>query len=275
MPGIHDIRIITSEPQTFKHHLKSLWKHRSFIWLFARRDLKVKYAQTWLGLGWTVLQPLTGMAIFTFFFSYLLKWEADGMHYAIYVLSGLAGWNFFSFIVSAGSQSILEASNIIKKFYVPKAIFPASKVLYGLFELAITLVLLLVLSVLLGAKLSFNLIFFPLVIFYNAVCGLLLVFWTSALAYKKQDIFHVLPFILYFGIWLTPVFFTEAFLPESFRPLLSINPMENVVSAWRWSVFGLGEFRWIWVGNFLLVTAFMLAGLYLFLKREDEFSDYV
>jgi lipopolysaccharide transport system permease protein len=95
------------------------------------------------------------------------------------------------------------------------------------------------------------------------------------LAYKRQDVFHVLPFVLYFGIWLTPVFFTDSFIPEKFRSFLLFNPMANVVDIWRWVIFGYGEFSVWWLLNFSVSFCLMLAGLYLFVGREDEFSDYV
>src|SRR5690554_3762933 len=134
--------IITSKPDSIIVSLKKVWQYRDLALSFAKRDLKVKYAQTWLGVGWSILQPLTALLIFTFFFSYVLNWDAEGLPYSLYVLSGLLGWNFFVYIVYQGSTSVHESAGLIKKIYFPKAILPISKIYVALVELLISFVLL-------------------------------------------------------------------------------------------------------------------------------------
>jgi lipopolysaccharide transport system permease protein len=269
------IKIIDSQPDRFVDYLKKICTFRALIWAFAKRDLKVKYAQTWLGLGWTIAQPLTGLVIFTFFFGYVLQWKAGELPYAIYVLSGLLGWNLFSFVVSTGIHSIQESSVIIKKIYLPKSILPLSKVLFALVELGITLLLLIPLMWYYDIRLSWHVVFFPVALLYNILCALTLVFWTAALAYKKRDLYHLIPFLLYFGIWLTPVFFTHEFFPERLGILVDLNPMANVVDFWRWALFGFTDFKPVWISNFALMGIFFLSGMYLYNRKEHEMSDYL
>ena len=228
---------ISAHPDSLPTYLGKLWKYRQLIWVFAIRDLKVKYSQTIIGLAWSVIQPLTALVIFTFFFGYVLDWKADSLPYSVYILSGLLGWNFFSYIVSSGSASIQESSHLIKKVYFPKSVLPLSKVLVAFVELMLSLVLLIPLLLYYKISVSVNVVFIPLVLTYNAICGLAVVFWVAAFAYQKRDLFHLLPFVLYFGIWLTPVFFTADFLPESVCWMLDLNPMAQVIDLWRWSVF--------------------------------------
>lgn len=119
--------VITSQPDSIIGYIQKIWRYRVLIYVFAKRDLKVKYAQTFLGLGWTILQPLTALLIFTFFFGYVLNWKSENLPYPLYVLTGLLGWNFFSYIVYQGSSSIQDSGNIIKKIYFPKIILPYLK----------------------------------------------------------------------------------------------------------------------------------------------------
>lgn len=267
-------RIISPAPDTFADYFRQVWRYRSLIWVFARRDLDVKYAQTFIGIGWTLLQPLTGLLIFTFFFGVLLNWKSGDLPYPLYVLSGLLGWNFFSYIVHSGSASVQESAGIIRKIYFPKSILPLSKVLVALTELGFSLLLLIPLMWYYGIVPSFHIVFVPFVLLFNAVCGLALVFWVAALAYRKRDLFHLLPYLVNFGIWLTPVFFSQSILPDSLHFLTDYNPMANVVSMWRWALFGSEPFRWLWILQFGWVSLALMAGMYYYSRKENTFTDF-
>lgn len=268
------VQIYTSEADSFKTYFKKIWDYRILIWVFAKRDLKVKYAQTAIGIGWSIIQPLTALLIYTFFFGYIFNWDAGGMPFPVYVISGLLGWNFYTYIVNAGSMSVQEASHTIKKIYFPKSILPFSKVVIAFVELLFSLILLIPLMIYYDITLSWKIIFIPFVLIFNAMCGLTLVFWVASFAYKKRDLFHLLPFIVYFGIWFTPIFFSGDFLPEHLRGILNYNPMANVVGLWRWMLFGETAFQGIWLVNFGLITLFCFSGMFYYNRKESDFADY-
>lgn len=269
------IQTISNQPDSFVEYFQKIWKYRSLVWVFAKRDLKVKYSQTWIGISWSLLQPLTALIIFSFFFGYVLQWTAGELPFALYVLSGLLGWNFFSYIVSAGSMSVQESSHLIKKIYFPKSILPLSKVIIAAVELLLSFAILIPLLLYYGQPITWKVVFFPLVLVFNTLCGLALVFWVASFAYKKRDLFHILPFIVYFGIWVTPVFFIASFLPESIQLLMKINPMANVVDMWRWMLFDSVQFSWIWLINLLIVIVLTIGGMYYYNRKENEFTDFV
>ena len=269
------ILVISPKPDSFFEYFKKIWDYRNLIWVFAQRDIKVKYAQTMLGITWTILQPLTSLVIYTVFFGIILNWSAGNIPFPLYVLSGLIGWNFFSYIVYTGSSSVQDASFTIKKIYFPKSILPLSKVIVAFIELVFSLFLLIPLMLYYEIPLSWHIVFFPVVIIYNTCCGLFLVFWVASFAYKKKDLFHLLPYIVSFGMWLTPVFFTGNFLPERLRIITIINPMANVVDLWRWLLFNNVEFNLIWLINFAIVIILTFIGMYNYNKKEGEFADFV
>ncbi len=268
-------QIITAKPDGFTTYLKKIWAYKSLIWVFAIRDLKVKYAQTFLGIGWSVLQPVTALIIYSFFFGFVLNWNAGSLPFPVYVLSGLIGWNFFSYIIYQGSSSIQDASNTIKKIYFPKSILPFSKVVIGLVELLLSLFLFVPILFHYKISVSWHIVFFPFAILFNAFCGLLPVFVIAIFAYKKRDLFHLLPYIVTFGIWFTPVFFTHNLLPKRFSFVMNLNPMTNVVDFWRWTLFDYGSFDFIWIINFFIVLVLCIIGMYFYNQKESEFSDYV
>lgn len=267
--------IYSNQPDNFRDYISKILSFKGLISAFAERDLKVKYASTFLGLGWTILQPLAGLIIFTFFFGFILGWKANDLPYPLYVLSGLLGWNFFSYIVFQGSSSIHDSGEIIKKIYYPKFIMPLSKVLIAFVEVFISFLLLMPLMVWYNVYPNWHLLFLPVAFLFNTICALTLVVWVSSFAYKKRDLLHIIPFLMYFGIWLTPVFFTFETLPEQFQFLWFLNPMSGVVELWRFSLFADWSFSLKYLPSMLIMIPFFLIGLKFYIRKEFFFSDYV
>lgn len=266
---------INSKSDSLLVSLKKVWEYKALAITFAKRDLKVKYAQTILGIGWSIIQPLTALLIFAFFFGYILNWKAEGLPYSLYVLSGLLGWNFFSYVVYQGTSSIQDSAMLIKKIYFPKAVLPFSKIYIALVELLISLILFIPLLIWHQQSISWKIVFIPLVLVFNALAALFLVFTSNALAYNKRDILHVIPFLMYFGIWVTPVFFTKQTLPDTLQIIWYINPMAAVTEAWRWCLFPQWEFDLSFLPGLLVLIPLFLIGFWLFIKNERKFSDYI
>jgi lipopolysaccharide transport system permease protein len=266
--------VITSEPESLVNYLKKIIRYSPLILVFAKRDLKVKYAQTFLGLGWSILQPLTALAIFTFFFGYILEWKADNLPFALYVLSGLMGWNFFSYVIFQAVAGIQESDQLIKKIYFPKAVLPLSKICVAMVELGITLTLLIPLMLWYGQPLSWHVIFAPFILLFNSLMALFVVFFIISLAYRKRDLFHLVPFIMYFGIWCTPVFFTKNILPEKLNFIWYFNPMASVVEGWRWCLFPNWNYDVRFLPALFIIIPLFIIGFYMYKKAEREFSDF-
>ena len=203
-----------------------------------------------------------------------MNWKAEGLPYSLYVLSGLLGWNFFTYIVFQGINSVQESSHVIKKIYFPKAVLPLSKVLVALVELSISFLLIIPLLVWHEQALSWRIIFVPFIILFNTLIALFLVFITAALSYRIRDLFHFVPFLLYFGIWITPVFFTKSILPQQIDFIWYFNPMASVIEAWRWCLFPSWEFNIGFVPALLLILPLFVFGVYLYSKAENNFSDF-
>lgn len=270
-----EIHIMSSAPDSLRDYIQKIWKFRNLIWVFAKRDLRVKYAQTVIGLGWTIIQPLTALIIYTFFFGFLLNWKTDGISYPIYVLSGLLVWNYFSYIANSGTFGLQESAHLIKKIYFPKSIIPLSKVVFSFIELLINLVLLIPLLLYFGQSISWKIIFIPFIFLFATNLALLFVFIISVMAYKKRDILHLVPFILHFGIWFSPVFFSSDLLPKKYQFIIDLNPIANVIQALRWSLFNFGEFKWIWGLNFGIISLLLIVSMYSYNRLESKFSDLI
>ena len=267
--------IYTSGRDSLKTAIIKVWEHKNLIWVFAKRDIQVKYSQTYLGIIWSFFKPLLSLFIYVLFFGIVLKWQTGEVPYAVYVLSGLIGCNLFSYIVNNGVVSVHESSDIIKKIYFPKSILPFSKMLVGIVDALISLVLLLPLMLYYEVGMTWKIIFMPLVLLFNAICGLSISFLIAAISIKKRDILQVLPFLIHMAIWFTPVFLSTDVFPEQLHFFFSINPIANVIELWRWVLFDGVTFQWVWVINFFTTAILLLIGFYFYTYREDKFADFI
>jgi lipopolysaccharide transport system permease protein len=270
-----DITTYSPSPDSFRVSVLKLFQYKSLIWVFAKRDLKVKYAQTTLGFGWSIFKPLLGLCIYVFFFGFLLDWRTDNIPYPIYVLSGLLGWNLFSYIIINGVSAVHESSDLIKKIYFPKSLLPLSKTVAGLVEALISLILLIPFLFYYEITLSWRFVFLPFIVIFNIMCGLAITFMFAAISVEKRDLLQVLPFIISMAIWFTPVFLSADILPEKFQFIFEFNPIANVIDLWRWLIFDELTFKWHWLITFSLTALFLIFTFHLYTQREHKFADIV
>jgi lipopolysaccharide transport system permease protein len=263
--------IISAEPDSLKVYLKKIWQHRSLIVTFAKRDLKIKYAQTVLGLAWTVIQPLVAVIVFTLFFSVLMNFETE-YPYVLFVLSGILLWGLFNYIFSQGSTSLSQNQDLIQKLYFPKIILPLSKALVGLVEFAIITVLFLVLLVYFGIVPSWKILFTPIIIVVLCLFSLGLSFILSAATIKNRDLNHIIPFLVNFGIWFTPVFYPVSLVPPQYENFLYLNPMASIIQLFRTCVFNEAYNHFMLLGIALSFCIFII-GFFFFKKVEDKIID--
>ena len=267
---------IISKEVSYSQYVDQVWRYRELIYVLARRDLKIKYAQTLLGVFWSVLQPLTGLLIFTLFFDSVLNIEIpDDIPYPLFAFSGMISWYFFSYIVVSGGNSLVESQDIIKRIKFPKFVLPLSKVLVGLVDLVISFALMIGLMLLLGRLPGWQIVFFPFCVLVNVVVGLAVSVWLSAMTIRYRDFYHIIPYLINFGIWLTPVFYPATLIPEKYSFLIYGNPMAAVIALFRWSILG-GSLPSLYYGiSLILVVLILILGFFYFKKMERLIADYV
>ncbi len=267
-------RIISSEQDSLADYFKKVVQHRALILTLAKRDLKVKYAQTYLGLAWTIVQPLTAVVVFSLFFSVLLEVKND-YPYVLFVLSGVLIWNLFNYIFSQGSTSLTNNQDLIRKLYFPKIILPLSKVLVALVEFGVTLVLLVGLLIFFQINIGWQIIFSPLIIAITIVFSTAVTLILSAATIKNRDLNHIIPFLINFGIWFTPVFYPVSIIPEKFSTLIYLNPMAGFIELFRWSIGLQQVFNPYYLMSVLVSFILLLISLVYFVKTEDSIADKI
>jgi|ERR1043165_8170454 lipopolysaccharide transport system permease protein len=270
-----ETQIITAESEGLLPYFKKISRYRGLILKFAKRDLKIKYAQTYFGILWVLLQPIPSVVIFSFFFGKLIQVDTGILPYPIFALVGMTGWSYFINLASGVGNCLIESQHVLKKIYFPKFILPLSKILVGAIDLAISFFVIIAAMILFRVTPSYTIVFFPLFFLLNVLAGFAIGIWVSALTFRFRDLQHVVPFILNFSIWLTPVFYPTTILPQNLTYIMYFNPMALVVAGYRFSLAGD-----IMPDSHLLISIIptliiLVLGLLYFKKVEDEIADFI
>lgn len=261
-----------------KNYWADLWRYRELFYILSWRDIKVRYKQTVVGVLWSVLRPLLTMIIFTVVFSKIAKLPAEGTApYAIMVYAAMLPWQFFSNALSEASNSLVGNANLISKVYFPRLIIPTASVITSFVDFLISFLILIALMIYYAYAPSWNILFLPvfLVIAFMASMGLGL--YLTALNVKYRDFRYIVPFLVQFGLYISPVGFSSSVVPEKWRLLYSLNPMVGVIDGFRWCILG-GESNIYWEGFLLslgIVVLFLFLGIYQFRKMEKTFADVI
>jgi lipopolysaccharide transport system permease protein len=267
-------KTIRGGQQSLLSYLKEVVQVRNLIFSFALRDLKIQYAQTYLGIFWSLAQPLTGLIIFNFFFQRVIHLKLS-VPYAVFAFTGIMGWYYFTSLVGQAGTVLMSNQQLIKKIQFPRLVLPLSKALVGLVEFSISLVLLLIMLMVFKVGISSKIIFLPLVVIANIISGLSIGIWLSAFTIRFRDLHHLIPYLIGFGIWLTPVFYPTTMVPENFKWIYYLHPVANVIALYRWIFIGLPIDFWQVASSFTVAVIMLIVGLYFFVRNEKFIADYL
>lgn len=256
---------------------QELWSYRELFYIFAWRDIKVRYKQTILGIAWVIFQPLITMVIFTVFFGNIAKIPSGDLPYSLFVLIGLVFWTFFSGSLSHASDSMVTNESIIKKVYFPKIILPLSSVITSFVDFLINITFLLIYAIILG--------FYPhLLIFIIVPMGILLTVITatgiglflSSFNVKYRDVRYILPFFIQILLFVTPVIYPLSIVSEQNRIIMALNPMTSVIEGIRFIFSANYMFKpELFLLSFISSVIMLMIGLWYFHKTEQFFADIV
>ena len=254
---------------------RELWAYRELLWVLTARDVKVRYKQTVLGAGWAIIRPLLTMVIFSLVFGQFAKMPSDGYPYPIFVYAALLPWTFFTAAIGSSGQSLVGSAPLVSKVYFPRLIIPLSSVGGGLVDLLISTVILLLMMLWYGVGWSGHLLAAPMlllgVVFIALGTGTLL----SALTVAYRDFSHLTPFLLQIWMYVTPVIFPVALVPERWRWLLYLNPMTGLIEGFRSAFLGK-PFDFVGLSlSFLTAVVVFLIGIAYFEKVERRFADII
>ena len=269
--------LIIEAGRTESQYWKDLWRYRELFYFLAWRDILVRYKQTAIGIAWALIRPFLTMVVFTFVFGNLAKLPSEGAPYPILVFAAMLPWQFFSNALSECSNSLITNSNLISKVYFPRLIVPASAVIVSFVDFLISGMILLALMIWYNFVPDWRILTLPLFILIAFVAAMGVGLWLAALNVEYRDFRYIVPFIVQFGLYVSPVGFSSNIVPERWRLLYSLNPMVGVIDGFRWAILG-GESRLYWPGFALsvgLVGLLFTSGIWYFRKMERTFADVI
>ena len=274
---MHDLFVI--EPgRPERHYWLELWRYRELFQVLAWRDLSVRYKQTIIGVSWALIRPFLTMLVFTIIFGRIAKLPSDGTTpYALMVFAGMLPWTFFSTGLAEASNSLVSNANLISKVYFPRLIVPAATIAVAFVDFLISFCILFVLMAWYKFLPGWQMPFLPFFVFLGFLASLGPSLWITALNVKYRDFRYIIPFIIQFGLYVSPVGFSSGVVPEQWRLLYSLNPMVGVIDGFRWCILN-GQSRLYLPGLALslCVTAFFLwLGIGQFRKMEKSFADII
>jgi lipopolysaccharide transport system permease protein len=262
------------------HYWRDLWRYRELFGFLAWRDILVRYKQTVIGIAWAIIRPALTILVGAGVFGSLAKLPSDGVPYAVMVCAGTLPWYFFSSALSESASSLVGNANLISKIYFPRLILPASAVVVAMVDFLISLAILAGLMAWYGMVPTVRILALPLftALAFLSAMGPGLLF--TALNVKYRDFRYIIPFVVQFGLYVSPVFYSTTVIQERFgdfgRTLVSLNPIVGVIDGFRWAICGTTELHWSSFGLSTVLSICMLfIGVWYFRKTEKSFADVI
>ncbi|MEO7934290.1 MAG: ABC transporter permease [Chthoniobacterales bacterium] len=260
-----------------RHYWGDLWRFRELLAFLAWRDILVRYKQTVIGLLWAILRPVLTTVVFVFVFSKLAKMPSNGVPYPLLVFSAMLPWQFFASALSEASNSLIGNANLVSKIYFPRLIVPTSSVIVAFVDFLISCAILAVMMIYYQFTPTWHILLLPVFTFIAFIAAFGAGIWLAALNVEYRDFRYVIPFIVQFGLYVSPVGFSSIVVPEKWRLLYSLNPMVGVIEGFRFCV--TGSKTAIYLPGFALsmgvVLAVAVSGIWYFRKTERAFADVI
>lgn len=268
--------LVIAPGRSAKHYWKDIWRFRELFYILSWRDIKVRYKQTVIGAAWSVIRPLLTTIIFTIVFSRIAKLENPGnAPYALMVFAGMLPWQFFSNALSESSNSLIGNANLITKVYFPRMIIPASSVITSLVDMAISLGILMIFCIWYSYLPSWHIFMLPVFILLAFTCAFGIGLYLTAVNVKFRDFRYIIPFIVQFGLYISPVGFSSSIINEKYRMFYSLNPMVGVIDGFRWCILG-DPMHWpSFFVSVVITLLFLWLGITYFRKMETSFADNI
>jgi lipopolysaccharide transport system permease protein len=269
--------LVIEAGRTEKQYWQDIWRYRELFYFLAWRDILVRYKQTVIGIIWALIRPFLTMVVFTVVFGQLAKLPSEGAPYPILVFSAMLPWQFFSNSLSECSNSLISNANLLSKVYFPRLVVPTSAIVVSFVDFMISGMILLALMAWYNFVPSWRILTLPLFIGIAFAASMGAGLWLASLNVQYRDFRFIVPFIVQFGLYISPVGFSSGIVPEQWRFIYSLNPIVGVIDGFRWAILG-GESKLYLPGfilSMMLVVLLLFSGIWYFRKMERTFADVI
>lgn len=273
----NEFDLIIEPGRSERNYWKDLWRFRELFFFMAWRDILVRYKQTAMGLAWSIIRPVLTMIVFTVVFGRLAKLPSEGVPYPILVFAALLPWQFFSTSFSDASASLIGNSNMLTKIYFPRLIIPVSTIIVNLIDFFISFIILVGLMIWYQFIPGWTILYLPFFLLLAFIASLSAGLFVAALNVKYRDFKYIVPFVVQFGLYISPVGFSSNIVPQKWKLLYSLNPMVGIIDGFRWSILR-GDSQIYLPGMLLsigMVILILIFSIRYFRKMEKTFADII
>lgn len=255
-------------------HLRELWEYRELLYFLVWRDVKVRYKQTVVGILWAIIQPVMTMVVFSVFFGGLARMPSDGLPHPIFYYSAILPWSYFAQALTSTTNSMVENQRIITKIYFPRLILPLAAVVTGVVDFVVAFSVLLLMLAWYGITPTAAICLLPLFLALAVVTALGVGLWFAALNAMYRDVRYVMPFLIQFWMFASPVVYPSSLVPSSWQWLYGLNPMAGVIGGFRWALTGYGQPHLaLLLASAAVMVLLLVAGVLYFQRVEETVVD--
>jgi lipopolysaccharide transport system permease protein len=272
-----EFQILIDPNRIHTEYFKDLFRFRELFFFFAWRDILIRYKQTFLGIAWSIIRPLINMAVFAFVFGKVANLSSDGINYSVFVLAGMLPWQLFCSCIMDASSSLLNNSHMISKIYFPRIILPVSHIIVNFVDFSISLFMMFIVLLVIGLLTHWTILCIPFFVALTLLFCLGASLWIAAVMVRYRDFRFIIPFIVQFGMFISPVGYGSFIVPERWRFFYFLNPMAGIIDGFRWCFFGTyhADFS-LSIGLSIAMTLIILVfGFRFFRKMERVIADII
>ena len=267
--------IEAGSPVQYWRKIKECWQYRDLLRMLSYRDIRVRYAQTVLGMTWAVINPLISVLLLYFVFGVIVKVDTQGVPPLLFSMAGLCSWNYFSRVVGEAGGSVIGAQSLVKKVYFPRLIIPFSKSISAVMDLMVVFVILAIMMLVYRVPVSWHVLMIILFTFLTMLAGIAFGIWMAALTIRFRDFTHIIPLLLRIGMFLSPIAFSASLVPPAYKFAFNLNPLTGIIEGFRWSLFNTPiDPAAVWMSITVIILA-LFGGIWYFLRMDQYIADII
>lgn len=262
-------------PMQYWQSIKEILHYTDLLRMLSYRDIKVRYAQTILGLAWAVINPVVSMLLLYFVFGIVAKVDTQGIPPLLFTMAGISAWTYFARVVGESGMSVIGAQSLVKKVYFPRLIIPLSKAMSGLVDLMVVLLLVLIMMIWYSVPFTLQTLMIIPFIFMAILAGTGLGVWIAALTIRFRDFTHIVPLLLRIGMFVSPIAYGASMVPEKYRWAFDLNPLSGIIEGIRWALFNTPlDLTSVWA-SLMIILIILFSGSWYFLRMDKYIADII
>ncbi len=267
--------IEAGSPIQYWRKIKECWQYRDLLRMLSYRDVRVRYAQTFLGMAWAIINPLISVLLLYFVFGVVIKVDTQGVPPLLFSMAGLCSWNYFSRVVGEAGSSVIGAQSLVKKIYFPRLIIPLSKSFSALIDLVIVLMILAGMMLIYKIPVTWHALMIIPFTALTILAGIAFGVWVAALTIRFRDFTHILPLVLRIGMFLSPIAYGATLVPQPYKWAFNLNPLTGIIEGFRWALFNTPmDINAVWT-SIAVIMITLVGGIWYFLRMDQYIADII